>query len=187
MHNKQSWLKRLLIVALFGAGFAGGLYYYYKPTAGAGIYEFQESRDLQSILDLFDKNWYWLTPQSKEEYDPAPTFKYRSPSQLPSEAGKLNIKVLYENDTFVGFIAYHKEQFYSGRILFITVKPEFRSKGYGARLLDYAVKDLRERGANVIRILTRPENYSGQALYKKLGFKEDWRNEKFVEFIRYYE
>lgn len=180
---QNSWFKKILMIVCLGAAVAGGWYYFHTPQTN--IQEFVESRDMQKILDLFDKNWYWLTPQTREEFDPSVYFKYRTHSHSPAHFGKLLVKVLYEKESFVGFIAYYKEQFYSGRILFITIDPVFRSKGYGAQLLAYAVKDLQEQGASVIRILTRTENFAGQALYKKSGFKEDWRDNTYVEFIKY--
>lgn len=182
--QKKSWLKKLLLITVIGTAFVGGWYYFHQPKSN--IQEFVESRDMQKVLDLFDKNWYWLTPQSRDEFDPTNYFKYRTFSNQQQNMGKLLVKVLYDHDTFVGFVAYHKEQFYSGRILFLAINDAYRSKGYGSQLLKYAVQDLNERGASVIRILTRTENFSGQALYKKLGFKEDWRDKIFVEFIKYF-
>ena len=108
---QNSWFKKILMIVCLGAAVAGGWYYFHTPQTN--IQEFVESRDMQKILDLFDKNWYWLTPQTREEFDPSVYFKYRTHSHSPAHFGKLLVKVLYEKESFVGFIAYYKEQFYS--------------------------------------------------------------------------
>ncbi len=39
------------------------------------------------------------------------------------------------------------------------------------------------QGINVIELITRTDNEKAQNLYKRLGFKESWRNDGFVQFV----
>ena len=82
----------------------------------------------------------------------------------------------------VGFVSYNKPKFYEGFVHFLTVDEKERGKGYGLKLLKYAVDDLARTGASLIRLVTRVENYPAQKIYKTLGFKEIKRDERFVDF-----
>ncbi len=56
-------------------------------------------------------------------------------------------------------------------ILSIEVLPEFRGRGVGTALLDYAVDHC--RGVfEIVKIEVLPENVAGRRLYRKFGFEE---------------
>ena len=175
----MSRLKKLLLASAIVAVLGAGIGYYVLVPRGP-IYKYDVERDTQKILDLFKSDWYWLV--SSPDYSPEFMLKHRAPSKNPLHLGRLKIKVLRENNEFVGFIAYYMKMATTGLILFIAVEPEFRGKRYGEQLMRYALDDLVHLGAKVIRLTTRPANVSGQNLYKRIGFYETSRDEEFVHF-----
>ena len=109
--------------------------------------------------------------------------KNRAPNMRDSRYfGKLNIKVLRENDQFIGFVAYYMKNFFIGQLLFLAVKPEFRGKGYAQKLMQYAIEDLKKQGATMITLVTRTSNVAAQAVYKKAGFHVSHEEDGYVYF-----
>ena len=106
--NKKVALLVAVLLATVGVGF---IFYYRQPLAlfeRGGIVDFNESRDTQPILDLFNTDRYWLL--SNPNSSPERMLKYRTPRPYdPFYAGKLYIKVLREQGKFVGFVSYYKE------------------------------------------------------------------------------
>ncbi len=172
-------IKKLLLAASLATIVSVGTYYYFSIPRGP-IYEYNEARDTQLILDLFKKNWYWLV--SSADYSPEFMLKHRAPSKNPLYIGRLKIKVLYEQDDFVGFAAYYMKTKDIGFVLFLAIQDELRSKGYGRLLMQHALDELAKMGAKKIRLVTRPTNVSAQKVYKVVGFYETSRDEEFVYF-----
>jgi len=177
--GRSKWLNFMLWLVLFG-GVTAGLIYYLSLEKGP-IYEYDAKRDKKDILSLFDANWYWLINVPRGHYSPEFTFKYKTPKRDPRYFGKLIIKVLRENNEFVGFTAYYKVSFYKGQFLFLAVDKAFRGKGVGTKLARYAVEDLFKRGCSVVFLWTRPNN-PARFLYKKLGFKKKKIDGELVYF-----
>ena len=175
-----------ILAIVFVLSVAGGLLYYYFPVAqttitSEKIQDFNEKRDTQEILDIFKEDRYWLV--SSPDYSPEHMLKTRSPNKDDARYfGKLTIKVLREADKFVGFVAYYMKNFFIGTVLFLDVKPEFRGKGYAQQLMRYAIDALKKQGASIITLVTRSENYSAQAVYKKMGFTKTHEEDGFVYF-----
>ena len=180
--------KRLIHIAAFIAllGAASFSVYYYIPQqiiSSQAIQDYQEPRDTKEIIDLMAKDRYWLI--ASPEYSVEEMLKKRSPN--PDEAeyqGKLNIKVLHDQNKFIGFAAYYLKNFYTGQVLFLAVKDEFRGKGYGKQLMEYTLNDLKQQGAAMAFLVTRVSNASAQALYNKVGFTEAQRDDEFVYFVK---
>ena len=179
---KQRTLKKLLLGGLVLAALSTGIGYYLWIPRGP-IYEFKYERDAAGILDLFKTDRYWLV--ASEEYSPEFTLKYRAPNRDPRYLGQLNIKVLRQNDAFVGFTAYYMKKRELGLILFLAVKPEFRGKGYGQQLTKYATDELIGLGAKQINLVTRTSNLKAQALYNRLGFYETLRDDEGFVYFTY--
>lgn len=172
-----------LAVSLTLVGAAG--YYYYTPTPAPlisdSVIPFDYARDAAHIKQTFIDDKYWLL--SSEDYDVEHMLSKRSPNKREQRySGKLNIRVLYEDNQFVGFIAYYLKNFFLGQILFVDVKNEFRGKGYAQKLVKYAIEDMKKEGATMITLVTRTSNSSAQAVYKKLGFGVSFEEDGFVYF-----
>lgn len=172
-------IKKILFVLSITAAVAGGIYYYTSLEHGP-IYDLNYERDRNDILDLFKKNWYWLSADSA--YSPDYALQYRTHSRAPEAAGKMIIKVLRENNKFIGFTSYYPETTDKWKLLFVAVKEELRGKRYAQKLIEYGIEDMKKRGAKQIRLVTRPSNISAQKLYKRIGFYITSQEEEFVYF-----
>lgn len=165
---------------LLGIAITGGVFYYRHAIMAQGpIYEFDEKRDTQAIIDLFKKDYYWLV---EGEYNPAAMLKYRAPSGNPLKKGQMHIKVFRDSNQFAGFVAYYKKFGSEWQLNFIALNDKFRGKGYAQQLMQYAINDMKRMGAKKINLVTRTSNTSAQKLYNRVGFKETYRNEGYVYF-----
>lgn len=175
--------KIIIITALIAGLLAvGGGVLWYQNQTSYDIRDYNMEKDRPFIMTLFDKDWYWLSGYRREDSNPDTFLVHRSPFPDPYWYGKLIIKVMYEKNNPVGFVAYFVQSFYEGKILFIDVAPQARRKKYGRILLDYGIDDLKKQGVSVVRLTTRPQNIPAQALYKKAGFKEHARDATYVHF-----
>lgn len=174
-----------ILAALGGVGF-----WVYKDSFRTtqtkklqGIVDFDYERDRQFILDIFDKNMYWLVDKkSSPDFSAEYMMRYLTTNNSPSTAGYLTIKVLYDDGQPVGFTAYYMKHFYLGQIRFVAVCEECRSRGYGRKLMDYALQDLQSRGAAKVRLVTRTTNIPAQKLYKASGMHVSQEEDGFVWF-----
>jgi Acetyltransferases len=181
----KSNLLKLLAVAVVGALLATGLVYKVAYSEKSQITDFVYSRDAESILKIFDIDWYWLVASSKEEYSADFMLKNRTYDKDPANFGKLTIKVLRDNDRLAGFNAYFKKKFYEGFLLYVGVDRDFRGKGYGEKLTKYAVNDMFADGCSVVKLVTRVANTKARSLYKKLGFEETLIDNGYVYYTKY--
>jgi ribosomal protein S18 acetylase RimI-like enzyme len=169
--TKRATIIAVMVLAL---GALGGIWYYHKGAVEQGqIVDFDAERDTQALLKIFNDNWYWLFPGP--DYSPEYILKYHSPGQAPYYAqyfGKLHIKVLRDHDKAAGFTTYYQTNFYEGEIQFIAVDKEFRRKGYGRKLTEYAIRELLKMGVKKVLLTTRLDNAPARHTYEKVGFKE---------------
>ncbi|MBI2775258.1 GNAT family N-acetyltransferase [Candidatus Dependentiae bacterium] len=180
--------SRLLAFALAISVLVGGgivAVHHFTTKTKIEVLDFDETRDKSFILDIFKNDWYWLVSEYSTDFSPEYMLHYRASSKSAENIGDLTIKVIYENGKPVGFTAYHKLSLYVGRIIFVAVDKNFRSKGYGYKLLQLAVDDLKSRGAQKIRLVTRTNNAPGIKLYTRFGFKETSRDEDGFLYFQY--
>ena len=173
--------KIIFLISITLAACGGvGTYVYYVTSNQDPIYDFNPTRDTQAVMDIFNKNWYWLL--ASPESSPAFMIKNRTYDTNPLHFGSLHIKVLYDKDKLAGFTAYHLGNPQEGRILFVAVDHDFRGKGYGTILAEYAMKELFAMGVTHIALWTRVANIHAQRIYKELGFKEVFDENGYVFF-----
>jgi ribosomal protein S18 acetylase RimI-like enzyme len=60
-----------------------------------------------------------------------------------------------------------------GWINYLAVSPNFQKRGYGRKLVEKAVEELRKLGCPKINLQVRRSNVQVIEFYKHLGFKED--------------
>lgn len=173
-------LRKIVLLMSITLAAGGGAYIYYANMQQGPIYDFNPARDTQPIMDIFNKNWYWLL--ASEDSSPAFMLKNRTHDTNPMHFGSLHIKVLREEDKLAGFTAYFMENSQEGRLLFLAVDHDFRGKGYGKTLAQYAIKQLFNMGATHIALWTRVSNLPAQRIYKELGFKEIFDENGYVFF-----
>ncbi len=181
MKNLYKKLRFVIFVFLV-IGAIGFSYYYYSMSHYTGIVEYKKSRDKVAIVELFNKNWYWLVSEYTKNFSPDYMLDHRAHDKGPEYYGQVSIKVMLQDGRPVGFISYYKKKFYEGFIWFLAVDQAVRNKKYGQQLLQYTLDDLAKQGVKYVRLITRTTNYPAQAIYKKFGFREFGRDDKFVDF-----
>jgi ribosomal protein S18 acetylase RimI-like enzyme len=153
----------------------------YRYASGA-IDAYNATSDRAFILDIFQKNWYWLVSEYSTDFSPEFMLDTRSSSRNIHDRGNLTIKVYHKQGVPVGFVAYYVKTAYQGFILFLAVDEQYRSRGYARRLMGYALQDLKKRGCIKARLVTRVSNTKGQKVYTGLGFKEVERYNGFITY-----
>ncbi|HHY74269.1 MAG TPA: GNAT family N-acetyltransferase [Bacillus bacterium] len=93
----------------------------------------------------------------------------------------LTVQLLYENETLVGCIAYGKardEEFLDwGEIVSIYVIPDYCKKGYGQKLLETALIDMKNKGYHNCYLWVLKENFNAKRFYENNGFC--WNSDVF--------
>ena len=70
----------------------------------------------------------------------------------------------------VGLFRHHQSGRASGRLYALSVHPDFRGCGLGARLAKTVLAQFRRRGAQTVCLEVRIPNPAAQHLYERLGF-----------------
>lgn len=71
----------------------------------------------------------------------------------------------------VGLLRRHGPRRRSGRLYALSVHPDFRGRGLGARLAQDVLRRLCRRGAQTLGLEVRVPNPAAQRLYLRLGFR----------------
>lgn len=170
--------KRVLQVFAFAATAVAAYLLYTHIGPSSGIFPYDPARDRAFILDQFKKNWYCLVSE-KVTFSPEHMLDTRSSSQEPGDFGNASIYVYRDGDVDTGFLVIHPKHG-QGYVLFLEVAEEHRKKGYGRKMLDFALKELRNKGFVSADLATRVENIPAQKLYHSFGFFEIDRYEGFI-------
>ncbi|MCB8815976.1 GNAT family N-acetyltransferase [Desulfosporosinus shakirovi] len=87
----------------------------------------------------------------------------------------LNVQILFENGKPIGCVAYGKSRDQSlpnfGEIVSLYLLPEYFGKGYGNKILDFALSDLKESGYESIYLWVLKDNQRGRRFYEKNGLR----------------
>jgi [ribosomal protein S18]-alanine N-acetyltransferase len=86
--------------------------------------------------------------------------------------------VMEEDGRLLGYIMLYSVAD-EAHILNLAVHPDGRRKGYGSRLLEYAVDHCRRKGVSDFFLEVRESNHSAQGLYMKHGFKTIGRRKRY--------
>ena len=149
----------------------------HTDQASGCIIDFNQSRDTQFIVEMFGRDWHWLSDEGSS-YTPEWIEAYLTSAQ----SDKHSIKVAYAGAKPIGFVIYCKKNAECGYISFLDVSQEFRGQGWGSKLMRYAVNDLKAQGITTISLLVHRNNQSAQTLYKKIGFESVNRYPKLEVF-----
>ncbi len=189
--------RSLRIVALTIAVITGGTLSYLflsQPPAlsvvatcahkDVAISDYSPERDQENVVSLFERDWYWLSVNEYTREHVLFMLNTHSPNEFDSRYfGTMKISVMRNKQgAFLGFITYYMKNFHQGHILFLAIHQDFRGKRYADCLLEYAIKALKEQGAQEVLLLTYTPNTSGIKLYNRFGFVETHREGKFVYF-----
>ncbi len=181
---RYATVARTVIVAasiILGVGIA---YYWRAPRKLSPIQPFEYTRDAAQVTELFRQDYNWL---STRVFDPAHidwVLRTHSPNEYePEYEGRMSIDVLRDKGSVAGFVTYYVSSPFIGTILFLEVGKDFRSKGYGEKLVRHAIDELFLKGVSVVKLLTRTTNFPAQRLYNRVGFQETSRDADFVYFV----
>lgn len=133
------------------------------------------SDDRLAISDIYEKSWKFaykgIVPQSY--LDSIPSGRW---SGSVDGAGKYNAVVI-ENGKFIGTSCFCKSRFPElenfGEIVSLYLLPEYIGKGYGKRLTEYVVNELRKLGYRDIFLWVLEENARAREFYERFGFIAD--------------
>lgn len=176
------WMNPLSLLATVATQTYASFSYY--TGRGSTVVPFDDTRDAQELIELFNANRYWLTLDPTYNVDNMIAF--RSSEGTQQSAGELHIKVVRENGMLAGFIAYRVKYSTVGEVIFLAVDEKCRGKGYGEKLLAHAIKDMQEMGAQMVELVTRTNNTAAQKLYTRCSFRELSRNYHYgVVSLRY--
>lgn len=167
-----------LALCIIGLGY---WYTHHSAQTCEGIALYNPTRDKQFLLKLFSDNWYWLVPHglsfSAEKFLDRGTKKSAGETEEDSK-----IFVYCVQNKPVGFVAYHKELFYKGRLRFIAIDKDHRGRGYSEKLMNFAMDDMKNMGLRLVQLVTRTNNEPAKKLYNKLGFYDFWHDDQYVRF-----
>ncbi|SFI41166.1 Ribosomal protein S18 acetylase RimI [Tindallia magadiensis] len=94
----------------------------------------------------------------------------------------LTAQILFENGKSIGCIAYGKSRDKSlpdwGEIVSLYLLPEYFGKGYGNKLLDSSLSDLKESGYESIYLWVLKNNRRARRFYEKNGMR--CNNDEYV-------
>lgn len=180
------WRKKhtlvLCITAVVFVG-AGSLGLWWRSASRAeSVVPYVAERDREAIIKVFKDNWYWLipeeTPFSVEYY-----LDHKTPDQWNgNEENTVSIMVYRMNEKTVGMISYYPMSFYKGRLHFIVIDKAFRGRGISDTLMNSALDAMKKRGFTIVELITRIDNIPAQKLYERFGFKEFYRDNRFVRY-----
>lgn len=89
----------------------------------------------------------------------------------------LKAKIIYQNSIAIGCIAYGKSRDETlpkwGEIVSLYVHPDYCRKGYGQKLLDAALVDMRKNSYQNCYLWVLKENKNAQHFYEKNGFRRN--------------
>jgi ribosomal protein S18 acetylase RimI-like enzyme len=80
--------------------------------------------------------------------------------------------VALQNDKLIGSVMVGYEG-HRGWLNYLAVLPEYQKRGYGRRLVEKAVDELKRLGCLKVNLQVRRSNIPAVDFYKHLGFKED--------------
>lgn len=77
------------------------------------------------------------------------------------------------NNHITGFVTtFIEAESKTGRIMTLTVHPDFQKKGIGSELINHALNYFKEMGLKIARIETLEDNAGALNLYRKLEFED---------------
>ena len=88
-----------------------------------------------------------------------------------------NTVVCIHDGKYVGTSSFCKSRFEkyndSGEVISIYLLPEYMGKGYGSKLLNFVMSEIKEQGFKEVFLWVLEENKRARSFYEKYGFKLD--------------
>jgi len=174
------------VVLIVGISIAIGVLYHnrmHQPIVCVmdGVQDYDPVQDKQQIVDLFNADHYWLTVNTDHNIDHM--LDTYSPNRYEARYfGKMPIKVIRQDGQVVAWCGYYMRSMYEGKFLFMSVHPNYRKKGLGRKLTQFAECDLARQGAYKMTLATRTSNRAAQIAYDRMGFIKAGESDGFVHY-----
>jgi len=170
-------LRHFLLLAFLGICSAGALFYFYSDEKRdkALIRSYDQEKDFAPLVAMINDNLFWLS--ERPDFSPEQFLILRAPNFDPSRKGQTTIDVVEADGATAGFVAYHKKSPTQGYIWIFAVDKNFRRRGFGEKLLNHALAQLKKQGAQYVTLTTRLAKTPALQLYQKVGFVEQYREE----------
>ncbi len=132
-----------------------------------------EDQELDTCADVIRRGFLTVAEAFNLTEEKVPTNgAYIKTDRLIADKQKGNSMHVLESDgTVVGFMQLEKANDATYYLEKITVLPEFRHRGFGSALLDYAVAQVKAMGGEKIGIAIIEENEQLKNWYLEYGFK----------------
>lgn len=133
------------------------------------IDNFNYDQDMDIITQLTKDNWTFLAPNTP--YNPTLIdIHFKDQTSFNFYPKKVIIKVLKKDSKVIGFVTYIMATDTVGHIELLAIDSQQQHHGYGTQLVNFAINDLKNNGAQSIEIYVMQENTKAQQLYNKLSF-----------------
>lgn len=177
--SKKNILIGASVVLTLGA-IAVGLFWSSRPTCD-DVLPYASERDRSAIIKLFTNNWYWLIPE-ETPFSVEYFLDHKTPDQNGTEDNISSIFVYCKDNKTVGMISFYPMSFYRARLHFIIVDKDYRGRGISDKLMRFALDQMKDRQFTKVELITRVDNIPAQNLYNRFGFKEFYRDNRFVRY-----
>jgi ribosomal protein S18 acetylase RimI-like enzyme len=137
--------------------------------------------DKNAISRIYEESWKsaYRDIIPKEYLESIPKGRWAKKVDNPDWATMLCI----ENGEYIGTSSFCKSRFEqypdSGEVISIYFLPEYMGRGYGNKLLDSVMQELKKRGFAEVFLWVLEENHRARAFYEKYGFEctHDYRED----------
>ena len=152
-----------------------------------------ESDNRDAISMIYEESWKYayrgIVPQ--EFLDDLPESRWVEKIGTP---GWYNM-VCIENGEYIGTSSFGRSRFEeypdSGEVITIYLLPEYMGKGYGSKLMDAVMNELRKQGYKEVFLWVLEDNIRARRFYENFGFRcadeymDDNIGEKKLREVRY--
>lgn len=134
--------------------------------------EIAKSNDIQELCRLLEELF-----SMEKEFEPDSGKQENGIKKIMESSSTGFIAVIKENEKIIGMvnILYVVSTFLGEKAAILEdmiIDREYRGKGYGTKLIKYAVEEAEKRGAKRVTLLTDDTNESAIKFYEKNGFKK---------------
>jgi ribosomal protein S18 acetylase RimI-like enzyme len=170
-------LRHIILIFLAALLCAAALFYFYSDAEekNSFIRPYDSDKDFAALVTLINENIFWLS--ERPDFSPEQFLNLRAPNFDPSRKGQTSVDVMQSNGATAGFVSYHKKSPTQGYIWIFAVSKDFRRQGFGEKLLNHALAQLKKQGATYVTLNTRIAKSPAMHLYKKVGFVEYHRED----------
>lgn len=180
MNGTQSSYKNYVGYAVIVCSLLAIVGYASTSFAPETIIPYDAARDRADIIALFEYDKSWLTDVPDHPIEYMLDNKTIAPDSPYKKA--LQFYVAREKGQFAGFITFFKKRSDLGYILFVSVHPDFRRRGYAKRFVQFAIDQFTKMGVKRVALSTRVDNNPAQAVYVSSGFDELERDYRYVYY-----